>query len=177
MVGLFDRCVCIRVNGRANFTSGLDLKKVVARLAGNGYDRFILDLRECLMMDSTFLGVLSGIGLQFAPPPNQPVGLVSPPQRIRDLIDNLGVAHLFKIFEPEAAPDTKFEAVRKEDCTRADVTRICLEAHKVLMNLNEENAARFKDVARFLAEDLKRQEQSENPPPNGEPPASPLGAG
>ena len=44
--------------------------------------------------------------------------------------------------------------------THEEITRICLEAHRTLMAMNPENAARFKDVAQFLAEDLKTLEKS-----------------
>jgi anti-sigma B factor antagonist len=164
-IGLFDHCVCVKVCGRANFVSGLDLKSVVARLAGQGYDHFILDLRDCLMMDSTFLGVLSGIGLQYIAPTNHPVSLISPPQRIRELLESLGVSHLFKFFEQEPVQTDKLEPLRKEDASRAEITRTCLEAHKLLMAVNPENVNRFKDVTRFLAEDLKKQEEAESNKP------------
>jgi hypothetical protein len=40
--------------------------------------------------------------------------------------------------------------------TQEEVTRNCLEAHRTLMDIHPENVARFKDVAAFLAEDLKK---------------------
>jgi anti-sigma B factor antagonist len=160
MVGLFDRCVCIKVSGKASFACGMDLKTVVGRLSTQGYDHFALDLRECPMMDSTFLGVLSGVGLQFVTPSNQ-VCLVNPPPRIRELLDGLGVSHLFRFLEKEPATEAGFTPVCKEEPTRVEITRTCLEAHKLLMALNPENVCRFKDVALFLAEDLKKQEAAE----------------
>jgi hypothetical protein len=39
-----------------------------------------------------------------------------------------------------------------------EVARTCLEAHRTLMELNPGNAQKFKDVAQFLAEDVKRLE-------------------
>jgi len=39
--------------------------------------------------------------------------------------------------------------------THEQITRTSLEAHQTLMAMNPENAVRFKDVAQFLAEDLK----------------------
>jgi hypothetical protein len=42
--------------------------------------------------------------------------------------------------------------------TLEQITRTSLEAHQTLMAANPDNAARFKDVAQFLAEDLKNLE-------------------
>ena len=36
------------------------------------------------------------------------------------------------------------------------MTRTCLEAHQTLIDLSPANAARFKDVAQFLAEGVKK---------------------
>jgi hypothetical protein len=43
--------------------------------------------------------------------------------------------------------------------SREAVTRTCFEAHKIIMAANSDNVARFKEVMRFLAEDLKKLEQ------------------
>lgn len=40
--------------------------------------------------------------------------------------------------------------------SREEVSRNCLEAHKILMELCPSNAAKFKEVTQFLAEDLKK---------------------
>src|SRR5688572_13893204 len=98
MVAVADRVVCVKISGRANFTNSLDLKKLVNELAGRGYGRFILDLSDCTLMDSTFLGVLAGIGLKFSGSNNgQSVDVFNPNPRIKDLLDSLGVSHLFRI--------------------------------------------------------------------------------
>jgi hypothetical protein len=39
------------------------------------------------------------------------------------------------------------------------LARVCLEAHQTLMELSPGNVARFKDVVRFMAEDLKQEEK------------------
>jgi anti-anti-sigma factor len=163
MVAVVDEVVCVKISGRANFTSSLDFKKLITELAGRGYSRFVLDLSECLMMDSTFLGVLAGIGLEFAAANgnknSHPVELLNPNDRLRDLLENLGIAHLFKIVQAtRPAGEQQFEAVCATDSSRVDVTRNCLEAHRLLMSLNPANVGRFKDCTQFLAEDLRKLE-------------------
>ena len=41
---------------------------------------------------------------------------------------------------------------------KVESTRTCLEAHQTLMNVNPANIPKFKDVTKFMAEDLKRLE-------------------
>ena len=40
--------------------------------------------------------------------------------------------------------------------SRVEMSRNCLEAHEILMAINPDNIPKFKDVAKFLAEDLKK---------------------
>jgi len=167
-VAIFDDAVWIKISGRANFTSSLDLKKIVTELWDRSYRRFVFEISDCVLMDSTFLGVMAGIGLQFGEANQRgemcSVAIANPNARIADLLENLGIAHLFKMITSakEIDGDGKFETIscNSEGVTRVEVTRNCLEAHKVLMGLNPENVGKFKDVAQFLAEDLKKLEQA-----------------
>ncbi|MDB6026849.1 MAG: Anti-sigma-factor antagonist, partial [Verrucomicrobiales bacterium] len=115
MVAIFDSFVCVKVGGRANFTTSVDFKKIVNELAQRGYKHFGVELSECQMMDSTFLGVLAGMGLKFEAKPSQPevqpVTIMNPTPRILDLLENLGVAHLFKIVCDEKAKQEHFQPV------------------------------------------------------------------
>lgn len=52
-----------------------------------------------------------------------------------------------------------YKPARTEAASQVEITRTCLPAHKLLMEIQPKNVAKFKDVAQFLAEDLKRQEE------------------
>jgi anti-sigma B factor antagonist len=155
---------CVKIAGRANFMSSPDFKTLLAGLKQKGYHRFIIDLSECLIMDSTFLGVLAGFGLARNPggaPDKCDIELLNPSARVRDLLDNLGVLPLFQVTNhtPQLPADTKVSSPDTIHPTQEQITRTCLDAHRTLMALNPENAVRFKDVAQFLAEDLKNLEK------------------
>jgi anti-anti-sigma factor len=160
-VAVFDRTVCVQVNGRADFTCTVDLKKLIAELWERGYSHFIFDLCGCRMMDSTFMGVLAEISLQLSNCSGQApsLELLNANPRISETLENLGVAGLFQI-RASAAPITdKFEPLSQGDpASPVELARTCLKAHQTLIALNPENAQRFKDVAQFLAEDLHRLE-------------------
>ena len=156
----------IKVIGRANFNVSAQFKQVVHELHKRGTKRFLLRLDECLMMDSTFLGMLAAFGLDKANAPNgdavPEITLMNPNQRIIESLENLEVAQLFKIVQAAAAtPDQPFEDATAV-CDQPDaksVTKHALEAHKTLMNIQPANVPLFKDVVRYLEEDLKRKEK------------------
>ncbi len=156
-----DGTVCVRVTGRANFTTSVDFKKLMQHLRDTGCRRVVLDLSECILMDSTFLGVLANEGCKRATTggdQTQPgLELVNPNQRIRDLIDNLGVSHLFKVAQYDLAREDFRPIEAAAGVSREEITRTCLEAHQTLMALNPANVSKFKDVAQFFAENLKKK--------------------
>jgi len=175
LVWVGDRDACIRISGRASFNSSLDFKTLVNGLSQKGFSHFVLDLSDCLLMDSTFLGVLAGIGLKFDATRNGDthLELLNPNPRILDLLENLGVGHLFKVLKGAEPATEKMSPVEPANgpADRKEVSRTCLEAHKTLMEVNPANIPKFKDVAQFLAEDLKKMDETDPKPVNGSKPA------
>jgi hypothetical protein len=89
--------------------------------------------------------------------------LLNPNARISDLLENLGIAHLFRVVHrsrPEMEQLGQRESVPAA-ANKTEVTRTCLEAHQTLMEINPKNIPKFKDVTQFLAEDLKRMEEAD----------------
>jgi anti-sigma B factor antagonist len=164
LVYVHDGLAWIKIAGRANVASSIDFKRLVNELISRGFTCFVVDLSECLLMDSTFLGVLAGFGLRLARPHNgssaEPsIELFNPNVRIAELLENLGVSHLFKIRRGAAEPARNGSIPAEAaviDHTREEVTSNCLEAHRILMSLDPANALKFKDVTHFLAEDLEK---------------------
>lgn len=159
-----DRCACVKIQGRANFTSSPDFNALITRLRERGFTHFVLELSECTLMDSTFLGVLAGLGLKLPRAEGDPDGpgldLRNASSRITELLENVGVLHLFKTSLGELTVPATPEACGESSApaSRAELARICLQAHEQLMAINPDNVARFKDVTKFLAEDLARLE-------------------
>ena len=161
-----EKFACVRISGRANFASSVDFKTLITDLRQKGYSYFVLDLTECGLMDSTFLGLLAGFGIKLNTSQKDScapaIELVNTNPRIMELLESLGVSHLFRF-----ANGPLGSVPAGEPCTQApsspskeEVTRACLEAHQTLMQLNPQNAARFKDVAAFLAENLNKPKPS-----------------
>ena len=171
LVAVIDQAAVVKVNGRANFTTSVSFKNLIAELRQRGFESFVLDLSECVTMDSTFLGVLAGTALDIsqAKAPsveagrhvngtNSPLRLLNPNQRITDLLDNLGVSDLFRTFRSESPLTREQDLTPAPEATptRQELSTACLEAHRILMQLNPDNIPRFREVAQFLAEDVRK---------------------
>jgi anti-sigma B factor antagonist len=152
-----DHAACVRIAGRANFASSVDFKRLVLQLQQDGCDEIILDLRECRLMDSTFLGVLAGLGARADESRARGracvVELFRPSDRVTELLDNLGVLQLFTIIQEAAAFDS-FEPVKEGDASKTELNRTCYEAHERLMQTSPENERRFKDATEFFKKNL-----------------------
>src|SRR5882762_8922760 len=94
LVLVAQKFACIKISGRANFTSSIDFKVLLNELLAKGFNTFVLDLSECVLMDSTFLGVLAGFGLKANPGHNGSkllcIELLNTNARITELLENLG---------------------------------------------------------------------------------------
>jgi anti-sigma B factor antagonist len=150
---------CVKIAGRANFCSSPDFKTLLGELMQKGYGHFIIDLTECVLMDSTFLGTLAQFGLKLnsANTAKQPgIELLNANPRVTELLENLGTLPLFKTMtgKLELPDDVKTCTPESIHPTHEQIARTSLEAHQTLMGMNPENVARFKDVTQFLAEDL-----------------------
>jgi anti-anti-sigma regulatory factor len=158
-VAVVEKTAFIKVPGRANFATSIDLKNLVGELRQRGFSEFILDLRECMTMDSTFLGVLAGLVLRNnQPQPVTPnIELLNPNERVLELVENLGVLSMFRVKYEECPATLAFEETNNHhEPSKIDVTRNCLEAHETLMQANPANIPKFKEVTQFMAEDLKK---------------------
>ena len=165
LVSSADCSAWIQISGRANFASSVDFKTLVNGLHEEGCRRFALDLTSCVLMDSTFLGVLAGFGLMKNPggaSDKCDIELASPNARVSELLENLGVLPLFKVTVGPLQLPGDVEACTPElgSHTQKEITQTSLEAHQTLMAAHPDNVARFKDVAQFLAEDLKNLEKA-----------------
>lgn len=156
-----DHVACVRVAGRANFTSSVDFKKLLQQLQDDGCSEIILDLTDCVLMDSTFLGVLASAGSKCDAARQQGhacgIELYHPTERVLELLDNLGVLNLFTILN-DAPQLGAFKRVDEGNTTRIELNRTCFEAHKMLMKTSEDNARRFRDATEFFEKNLREDE-------------------
>lgn len=158
MVAIAGSMVILKISGWANAALSVHFKKVLFQLKDKGYTQFSLELSECTLMDSTFLGVLAGFCIKITHPgsnvSNCKLILQNANGRVLDLLDNMGIRHLFEI-GTDSTEDANFTPATGVKPAQIDLAQTSIEAHQTLMSLNPDNITKFKDVIAFLEEDLK----------------------
>lgn len=147
----------VRVEGKGSFLNSTGLKEFAKEMVNRGYREFVVDLKNCPVMDSTFMGTLTGIALRLREFGQGQVRVVNINDRCRDLLENLGLDQVFSIDDKAPVTTTApavpvpIDASAKDKLEQAQTM---LEAHEACVEANPENAAKFKDVLEYLKQDL-----------------------
>ncbi|MEX1119014.1 MAG: STAS domain-containing protein [Terrimicrobiaceae bacterium] len=155
-VGVLDRTVCIRVEGRGTFQNSIGLKQVIKQMIQRGYRDFVIDLKGCDLMDSTFMGTLAGAALRLRELGQGHLSVSNANPRSHDLLVGLGLDQLFHVSTkslgslPVTTSPVPSPAGESEDAGKQAV----LEAHEALAAADAKNAVKFRDVIDFLRQDL-----------------------
>jgi anti-anti-sigma factor len=159
LVGIANKAVWVRVEGKGSFLNSTGLKEFAKEMTNRGFREFVVDLKNCPVMDSTFMGTLAAISFRLRELGQGQLRIIRLNQRNLDLLANLGLDQLFTI-EPDAEvpPVEHVPSMQKPlDAPAADKAtqaRTMLEAHEACVAANPENAAKFKDVLEYLKHDL-----------------------
>ncbi len=125
-----------------------------------------MDLGDCELMDSTFMGTLAGVALRL-----REIGQGITPRRQRQR------AQCRPPFQSRSRPAFTVEPIgtggpvapKSEDLVRAappkvaelDQKEVVLEAHEALVEADSSNAAKFRDVLEYLRQELGAKSENE----------------
>ncbi len=155
LVGVADRTVWVRVEGKGSFQNATGLKQFGKEMTNRGYRQFVFDLKQCPVMDSTFMGTLTSIAMHLRELGSGQLSIVNLNERNRDLLSNLGLDRFFNMGaaaqSPTAPVQVPLPAVAEDKQTRAETM---IEAHEAVVAANPANEAKFKDVLDYLKQDL-----------------------
>lgn len=163
-VAVVESTAFFKVVGRADYNAAGHFHDLVVELVRSGFDHVVLDLKECITMDSTFLGVMARIvlpeedldapvGVGYAPPR---VDLLNANSRVLGLLDGLGVGHLFRPISAEVPCTLLFESAMggRPALSKEEQSKLAIQAHEHLCRINPENLPKFKEVIQFFKEEL-----------------------
>lgn len=146
----------VRVVGKGSFKNAQNLKKYIERASLEGVQDFVLDLQDCVHMDSTFMGVMAGMGAERRRMKLSTPEVVNTNSRNLELLETLGLDRILTLVaSSDSSSLTDFNAVVAQEAqTKVEVAETMLEAHQNLIDLDAHNAAKFQDVMVYLKDKL-----------------------
>jgi anti-sigma B factor antagonist len=161
-VGVNGSSVWVRVEGKGSFLNSGNLKEFAQEMVNRGYREFVIDLENCAMMDSTFMGTMAGMALRLKELGQGHLYVVHCGRRSHDLLSGLGLDQIFSIHSngataPECASLGATPEAGSVDVAKKEQAETMLEAHEALCKVAPENFLRFKDVLDYLKQDLQHE--------------------
>jgi anti-anti-sigma regulatory factor len=155
LVGLDGRTVMVRVEGKGTFLNSTGLKEFAKEMTNRGHREFCVDLANCPLMDSTFMGTLAGIALRLRELGQGELRVVRLNERNRGLLGNLGLDQLFTIDASATTSVPVSAPLPAGPVDKSTQAQTMLEAHEAVVEANPENLTKFKDVLEYLKNDLR----------------------
>ncbi len=171
-VATYAKMALVRVEGRGSFKVSTALKQFGQSAIESGCSKAVLDMTNCVGMDSTFMGVIAGIAARLREVSGGETVMLNLTSRTRGLVATLGLDRVVKAFQSGETPEefkqalsitTGMSTLASHSGNQLSTAETMLEAHENLVELSPDNLPRFKDVLTFLREDVKKKTQQGEP--------------
>jgi anti-anti-sigma factor len=151
LVADHDGVYVIKMLGDVRLTLCISFDQFIdAMFSDPEFTSVLFDLSEAEAIDSTTLGLMAKISiLGLERQGITPVILASNPS-IQRILATMGFADIFIIVDKLEAPTLAVTSLNCVDCDEELVKEKVLEAHKILMGLNQANAETFSNLVNML---------------------------
>ncbi len=110
----------------------------------------IIDLCDAQGIDSTTLGLIAKVAIQASQQFNYTPVIISTNASITRLIECMGFASVFDIRTEALENDESLRDLQVVGCSEEALRKKVIEAHRLLMGLNDDNRAKFSELVTSL---------------------------
>ncbi len=151
----FETVFWVRPEGRGTFRESAVVLKAIEGARENGGNHFVVDLEKCLGMDSTFMGMLAGLGIRFRKEGRGRLSVIGTTEKTRSSLEELGVQHVVDLEPSEVSWAGRLDEFRaglkllEGTGVEADQGHV-LKCHEDLCEADPDNLPKFKTVLGML---------------------------
>lgn len=157
MYGEYENKVFIKLIGNSTMKNSKTLEDIFATILKGEKKDIILDFTDSNYMDSTVLGTIAKNAVKVKKIWGDTVYAVNVGGSIKMGLSSTGIDKIIKIIENLPQNNAEMINVEKSDFSdKRSKTEHILEAHKILMTLNEENKKIFKNVVDLMEKELEK---------------------
>lgn len=157
-VAFYEGTHVIKLSGdiRLNLCGGLDdyLDEI---LSTPNFKNIIIDLSKAEAIDSTILGQLAKVSILSRERFNITPTIVSPVASITRLLKSMGFEQVFHLIHEPFKNNFEYEEWITDEINEEEGRQQVIEAHRVLMSLNDKNKSEFQDLVNLLEAESHNQ--------------------
>ena len=147
--------VYVRINGPGNMKLCPTLQDFARRMVKEGYTKFIVNLKDCSTMDSTFMGTLVELA-SLAKPGAESLLIINAKDHCEGLLEGLGLDNVLQIKRGYTElPDIELEPLPEYAVKQAERIRLIKQAHENLVEIDERNREKFGPFLRQLTKEME----------------------
>ena len=157
---LSGRLLVLRISGRGSFKHSKEIEEYILDQFEEDADICIFDLKECVTMDSTFMGMLAGLSFILKPREGKEMYLSNLNSNTRNLLNTLGLMNFLLEKKIEKIPGKfQFKELNFKEAKTSGIAKHMLESHKTLTKVDDKNRKSFKAVIKSLKDSIKKDKQ------------------
>ena len=145
----------VKAIGRATFECVAPLRALAKELDTADFKQVDVDLADCQGMDSTYMGVLAMIALR-AKKINAVISIYNASELNKNQLYGLGLKRLFQFTEGTVEMGERTAAGTNAPVDKITHATTVLEAHKTLMDVDQDNVEKFEKVVDYVQKDLDK---------------------
>lgn len=144
----------IKMEGDVRLTLCLSFDRFIKSMfEADDFNAIIFDLTDATAIDSTTLGLMAKIAVRASERRHLRPAIICTEPGMQRLLESMGFDEIFEVVDDNPLPLTGEMCLEAGDLVERDIKRKVLEAHRVLMDLNAQNADTFRDLVKTLESD------------------------
>lgn len=141
----------IKLIGSITYTKSAGFDKFLELIFNDDdLNDIVLDLTETNYMDSTNLGLICKIANFIYKKFNRKVVMISTNDNLNELLRSVGFHMVFNFVDSYENIDIEMQKIENLETNKNEIAKMILEAHKTLLESNDENYLKFKNVVDLL---------------------------
>nr|WP_300309021.1 STAS domain-containing protein [Halomonas sp.] len=125
-----------------------------------GLKAVMIDLRDATNVDSTALGFLAKVAMALKGKLEQPPTIVADNPDVKRMLEVMGFATYFTMVEQPIAEVAELEDLMQLPADEEGLRQRILEAHRILMDINEHNRQQFQPLVEMLEQQTQAPESA-----------------
>jgi len=166
LVSESEKFALVKLIGRGTFKNSAPFKEFIEYAGVSKGKCLVLDMTDCVNLDSTFMGIVAGISGHYSIKSLPKPILINVSEKTRDNLCHLGVASVVNMMTLSECPEEIRNLVEEtpvadelelKDLDKLSQAEMMLEAHEKLVEIHEKNVSEFQDVLDYLRKRVESQ--------------------